>query len=116
MIDLSNASRETLSRVLATCPPHYRPIIAAVRDMGVGYALVLQDAGPCALPLKIGQPAIIVLGDDLHSAKGPTAFDAASVERAVRKCEAAFIVASAAKECVAGARGGMETADDPDGG
>ena len=110
MIDISNASRDALSRAWATAPPHYKPLIAAVRDMGCGYAFVLQAAGPFTLPLDRGKPAIILIGDDLMTAKGPAGFDRASVERVARECEAAFVIASAPEEKIYGAASSVAAA------
>ena len=71
-------------------PPHLLPILYAVRHHGVGWAPVPQRPGRFTIPA--GQPSIVVLGDDLHEALGPTAFHRKSVHRVLAGCCFAAII------------------------
>ena len=72
---------------------HLRPILLAMRDHGVAFAIVPQGKITFELPRP---DSICVIGDDLIEAKGPAAFDRLSLQRAVRRAEAAVIVSSEA--------------------
>ena len=70
-------------------PPHLRPLWAAVMR-GCTYATVVQGDGVFRIPTK--RPAVVVLGDDLASAKGPSAFNRKSLRRYLSRCSAVAIV------------------------
>lgn len=69
-------------------PAHLRPVIAAVRDCGVGMLFVSQGLGPFRLPKGEKRPAIFILGDDFDDSVGPDGFHLPSVRRAIRSCVA----------------------------
>lgn len=74
-------------------PPHQRPLWAAVVK-GCTYATVVQGDGAFRIPTK--RPAVVVVGDDLASAKGPAAFNRRSLRRYLSRCSAVCIVSSEA--------------------
>ncbi len=76
---------------LKTAPPHFEPVMEAVRDHRVAFALVPQKAGRFNLP-DIGRPFLLILGDDLHEALGPSAFHRKSVRRTLQKAIGVSIV------------------------
>lgn len=84
--------RERLDDRIANGPPHLRPILLAVRDHGVGLAVVPQCRDTFELPTA--RPHVVIIGDDLHEALGPTAFDRLSLKRVVRRAGAAIVVSS----------------------
>lgn len=90
MIGPSLASRERLTHAIERGAEHYRPIWMAVRDFGCAYALIAQKAG--AFDVTGPMPTILVIGDDLDEALGPSAFHRKSLKRYIRTCEAAIIV------------------------
>lgn len=85
-----NAPRERLDLAVEHGPAHLRPIMMAVRDCGVSLGIIGQDAGPFSPPDN--RPSILIIGDDLFTAEGPTAFHAKSLHRYFKRCRAAVIV------------------------
>ena len=73
--------------------PHLRPLWAAVMK-GCTFAIVAQGDGVFRIPTK--RPALVVVGDDLASARGPAAFNRQSLRRYLSRCSAVCIVSSAA--------------------
>jgi hypothetical protein len=71
--------------------PYLVPIIEAVRDGNAAFGLVLQGSESFEFPADY--PAVIIIGDDLHEAFGPAAFDRASLARLFRNARAAAVVA-----------------------
>lgn len=69
-------------------PGHLKPVLAAVRDHGVGFLFVAQDPEPFRIPKASKRPAIYLLGDDFDSSAGPAGFHLPSVRRAMRECSA----------------------------
>ena len=65
----------------------------AVRDCGVGLALVPQGAGRFAV--ADNRPTVLFVGDDMHAAMGPSGFHRKSLKHFVRRCRCAVIVSSA---------------------
>jgi hypothetical protein len=74
---------------------HLRPLLVAVRDHGCSLLVVTQHSGAFAPPPQYARRLITLLGDDLTQALGPSAFDRASVESALRAAEGVCIVACA---------------------
>lgn len=85
---------DRLTVAIEKAPPHWRPILTAVRDHGCAYMIVPQGGHRFMAPE--GLPLIAVIGDDLFSAHGPDGFHGASMKRLVRRCSAAVIVSSEA--------------------
>jgi hypothetical protein len=71
---------------------HLTPIYEAARDFGCLLAMVPQGAGHFDPP-PAGRPAIIILGDDLDQALGPSAFDEQSLRRLLKGVRLAAVVA-----------------------
>ena len=71
---------------------HLAPLYAAARDHGCIFGIVPQGAGPFNPP-PADRPAIIVIGDDLDRALGPSAFDERSLRRLLRGVRLAAVVA-----------------------
>ena len=72
-------------------PAHLRGIYRCVRDGGIGFATVPQHAGRFDLPTT--RPHVVVIGDDMNEALGPSAFHRKSVRRFAARCRTAAIVA-----------------------
>ncbi|BBC00109.1 hypothetical protein [Bradyrhizobium elkanii] len=70
---------------------HFRPLWLAVRDAGVAMMFVPQ--GNDDFSDHEDRTTIFLIGDDLHTAKGPYGFHRKSLRAAFRKCVAAVIVA-----------------------
>lgn len=77
-------------------PEHLRGVYRCVRDGGIGLATVPQRAGRFDIPT--GRPHIVIIGDDMHQALGPSAFHRKSVRRFAARCRTASIVACEALE------------------
>ncbi len=71
---------------------HLAPLYEAARDFGCLLAMVPQGAGPFDAP-PAGRPAIVIIGDDLDQALGPSAFHAKSLRRLLRGVRLAAVVA-----------------------
>ena len=71
---------------------HLAPLYAAARDHGCIVGIVPQGAGHFDPP-PAGRPAIIILGDDLDQALGPSAFDEQSLRRLLKGVRLAAVVA-----------------------
>ncbi len=95
MIYMANIPVEALNSHILHGAPHYAPILVAVRDAGLAFAIVPQ--GQIRFRIPVGRPAIVVIGDDLDQARGPGAFHTKSLTRFLRTCRAASIVASGAQ-------------------
>lgn len=81
---------------------HLVPIWRAVAENDVAYATVLQNEGRWTVP--DGRPVVVIVGDDLYSAKGPRAFSARSLRAFLPRCGAiAFVGCSAVPEVYADA-------------
>jgi hypothetical protein len=95
MIGILNMSvpRERFTRVIEHGPEHLRPVMQAARDHGVGICVVPQGIERFDLPRKL--PNIVIIGDDLHEAKGPDAFHRKSVVRFIKRASGAVIVSCA---------------------
>lgn len=85
--------RERFTHAIEHGPEHFRPIMEAARDHGVGVCVVPQGIERFDLPRKI--PNIVIVGDDMHEAKGPDAFHRKSLVRFIKRASGAVIVSSA---------------------
>jgi hypothetical protein len=65
----------------------------AARDHGVGVCVVPQGAERFNPPRK--HPNIVIVGDDMHEAKGPAAFHRKSLVRFIKRASGAVIVSCA---------------------
>lgn len=95
MIGILNMSvpRERFTHVIEHGPEHFRPIMEAARDHGVGVCVIPQVIERFDLPRKL--PNIVIVGDDMHEAKGPDAFHRKSLVRFIKRASGAVIVSSA---------------------
>ena len=89
------APRARLDFAVEHGPEYFRPIYRAVRDCGISFATVTQHAGRFGFPSD--KPVIALLGDDMHEALGPAAFNRKSVRRFVATCAAAVVIACEAQ-------------------
>lgn len=89
-IAFENVSHDRLTAAVETGPIHYRTIMRMVRDHGISLAIVAQGIGSFNPPRS--NPHILIVGDDLHQAKGPSAFHAGSLRRYIKRCRVAVIV------------------------
>jgi hypothetical protein len=85
--------RERFTRAIKYGPEHFRPIMEAARDHGVGVCVVPQGAEWFNPPRK--RPNIVIVGDDMHEAKGPDAFHRKSFVRFIKRASGAVIVSCA---------------------
>jgi hypothetical protein len=88
-IAFENVSHDRLTAAVETGPIHYRTIMRMVRDHGISLAIVAQGIGSFNPPRS--NPHILIVGDDLHQAKGPSAFHAGSLRRYIKRCRVAVI-------------------------
>ena len=88
-------TRATLTAALDTAPAHLHPVLKAVRDHRCGMFFVGQSTEPFRLPNDPGRPAIVLIGDDMDCAVGPSGFHVPSVRRAIRACDAFAVISSA---------------------
>lgn len=95
MIGILNLSvpHERFTRAIERGPEHLRPIMEAARDHGVGICVVPQGAERFNPPRK--RPNIVIVGDDMHEAKGPDAFHRKSLVRFIKRASGAVIVSCA---------------------
>jgi hypothetical protein len=92
IINLS-VPRDRITNVLDQVhAPHLRPLMIAVRDYGIELCVVPQGKEPFDPPGN--RPTVLIVGDDMFEAKGPTAFHRPSLVRFVKRCRAAVIVAA----------------------
>jgi hypothetical protein len=82
---------QTIDELRAIGGVHLLPIMIAVRDYGIAFAQILQDGGPVSF--SFDKPTIILLGDDLEEAKGPSAFHDESVRAVLGNVSRVIIVA-----------------------
>lgn len=85
--------RDRLTFAIDNGPEHWRPLMVAVRDAGVSLCVVSQGGEAFRPPSD--RPALVLMGDDMHTSQGPDAFHKSSLVRFVRRCSSAVIVASA---------------------
>jgi hypothetical protein len=82
---------QTIDELRAIGGVHLLPIMTAVRDYGIAFAQILQDTGPVSF--RFDRPTIILLGDDLHEAKGPPAFHEETLRAVLDNVSRVIIVA-----------------------
>jgi hypothetical protein len=85
--------RERFTHAIEHGPEHFRPIMEAARDHGVGVCVVPQGAERFNPPRKC--PNIVVVGDDMYEARGPDAFHRKSLVRFIKRASGAVIVSCA---------------------
>ena len=90
------ATRRRLDEVWRMSPAHLRPVIAAVRDCGIGMLFVAQHPSSFRIPRAKKRPGVYIIGDDFDQAIGPDGFHPPSLRRAIRQCAAFGVVAGAA--------------------
>ncbi len=79
---------------------HMVPIWRAVAESDIAFATVLQDEARWTVPE--GLPAVLLIGDDPGTAKGPRAFSMRSLRAFLPRCGAiAFVGCSALPEVYA---------------
>jgi hypothetical protein len=82
---------QTIDELRAIGGDHLLPIMTAVRDYGIAFAQILQEGGPVSF--SFDRPTIILLGDDLHEAKGPAAFHEETLHAVLDKVSRVIIIA-----------------------
>ena len=102
-----NASTVTLTREqidahlaspLFTPASHFRPVYEAVRDSGLAYTMILPGQRQHRRPKKLqGRPLLLIIGDDLELAEGPTAFNEKTLKWGLRGAASIIIHAAAPK-------------------
>lgn len=85
--------RERFTHAVQQGPEHLRPIMQAARDHGVGICVVPQGGERFNPPRK--RPNVVIVGDDMAEAKGPTAFHRKSLVRFIKRASGAVIVSCA---------------------
>ena len=95
MIGILNVSvpRERFTHAIEHGPEHLRPIMGAARDHGVGVCVMPQGAERFNPPRK--RPNIVIVGDDMHEAKGPDTFHRKLLVRFIKRASGAVIVSCA---------------------
>lgn len=88
-------SSANLDLAMLSAQPHLKPIVSAIRNYGIGMLFVPQDAGAFRKPRGGKHPTITLIGDDFDSARGPEAFHAPSLRRAIRASHAFAVISSA---------------------
>jgi hypothetical protein len=91
MIHTSSPKSPFVQYLVKHGPPHYQPIALAIRH-GAGLAQVMQHEGSFRVPLD--KPTMLIIGDDLHLALGPKAFNTGSLRRFVQRAGHAIVVSS----------------------
>jgi|GEM_PF-6447126 hypothetical protein len=80
----------------ATVAPHRAVLLRAVRDDGLATLDIVQSRVPFWPPKEgIRRPILVLIGDDLHTSKGPRAFHQRSLKRLFRDAAKAVIVSCA---------------------
>ena len=82
---------QTIDELRAIGGDHLLPIMTAVRDYCIAFAQILQDDDPVSF--RFDRPTIILLGDDLDEAKGPSAFHEETVRAVLDNVSRVIIVA-----------------------
>lgn len=96
---IDRATKEQIAAILAMpqTPPHLKPVFEAVRDYGIGYLTLLQYGdGLAAEKLNSQNPIITVVGDDTDMARGPGAFDAATLRILTLRASCVAVISSEA--------------------
>ncbi len=86
-----------LARLAGPVPENARhlvPIWRAVAEANVAFVTVMQDEGRWVVPE--GRPVVLIVGDDLDTAKGSRAFSGRSLRAFLPRCGAIAFVGSAA--------------------
>lgn len=89
------ATRADLNRAIEHTEPHLRPVLGAVRDLGLAVMFVPQATEPFRIPRGGDRPTLTIVGDDFDWALGPGAFHMPSLRRIIRAGKAFAIVSSA---------------------
>ena len=96
-VDFTDAPPEML-RIAIERTPHLVAPLTAARDHGCRFVVVAQ--GKRGFRITDGPPAIVIIGDDMAAALGPSAFNERSLERYFRTCHYAAFVACRAEPIV----------------
>lgn len=77
---------------------HLELVFAAVRAGALAFALIPQGGRYRGLPdVALGKPLLLTLGDDMATSRGPGAFDAKTLRRALDGAGAVVVHAAAAE-------------------
>lgn len=90
-VSFTGAGRDALDHALSRAAPHWRPLLKVVRDEGCGLLMVGQGRERFDVPQD--RPSVLVIGDDLAAALGPSAFHERSLRRYLPRCRAGIVVA-----------------------
>ena len=93
-VDFTDAPPEMLRMAMERTPHLVAPLTAA-RDHGCRFVVVAQ--GKRGFRITDGPPAIVIIGDDMAAALGPTAFNERALERYFRTCRYVVVVACGAE-------------------
>jgi hypothetical protein len=88
-----NVPADRFTHAIQQGPEHLRPLMQAARDHGVGICVVPQGGERFNPPRK--RPNVVIVGDDMHEAKGPNAFHRNSLVRFIKRASGAVIVSCA---------------------
>ena len=81
-IDAAKAEQILASEI---APAHLKAIVAAMRDYGIGWFFVPQTTAPILdEAFSEAKSFIAIIGDDMDCAKGPSAFDQATLHRLIK--------------------------------
>ncbi len=86
------STREKLDRAIDIVEPHLRPVLMAVRDLGIALFYVHQDSKAFRMPAEPKRPAMTIIGDDTDRALGPNGFHMPSLRRIIRSSSAFAVV------------------------
>lgn len=80
-------------------PPHLKLLFEAVRYCGVALLLIHHESGPFSAERPSADvPMMILIGDADGIARGPTAFDARSLQLALKSVRAVVVISSGPTE------------------
>jgi hypothetical protein len=83
---------DRLNHAIEHVEPHLKPVLMAVRDLGVGLFFVKQGREAFRLPRDPKRAAMTIIGDDFERADGPDGFHMPSLRRIIRSSSAFAVV------------------------
>ena len=86
---------QTIDELRAIGGVHLLPIMIAVQDYGIAFSQIRHDCG--LVSFSFDKPTIILLGNDLEEAKGPSAVHEEMVRAVLDKVSRVIIVAGDAQ-------------------
>jgi hypothetical protein len=89
---LTPAQLDALAR---RSPPWLEPVWAAVRNTGVVFTVIDQNADPFDCVARSGRPSITLVCDDIDKSCGPSGFHQPSLESEIRRTHGVIVVSCA---------------------